>query len=256
MTIKEILKKLDLSDKEITTYLALLELGNETHIFPISRKAKLPRTTVFHVLDRLHEEGLVSVLDRHGRRIYSPTPPEQIVKSLEKRHAELGEQVAAVKSSLPELLKLFAISDYQPKVKVYQGEEIREIYEELLNSSEKEQWYIGGVKPIEDLLGKRYLADWIKRRIAAGIASKAIRTRSTETPDTINSNSGKEFMREVRYAPEGFNLGAHVIIAGNKIAMITTAKESYGILIDSRDIATTMKSWFTSLWNQLEPPKN
>lgn len=247
--LKAYLKQLDLDDKESEAYLALLGLG-ETQIMPLTSKVSMPRTTLADVLERLQEKGLIEILNQGGsRKLYIPKSPKAIKDLLAEKKSQIENKLEALDKVLPDLLQQYGNSAFQPKVRLYQGLDIRKIYEELLSPTIKEYWFISEPVTVGNFLGKRWFRNWINRRVQQGTKSFGLRAESAEIKEEeIISSSSEKYLREIRYLPNEFRSPASVIIYGNSVAIITTAKENFGIVIDSKDYMETMKSWFDALW--------
>ena len=248
MNINEYLKKLHLSDKEAETYLTLLELG-ESNVVPIAKNVGLPRTTVFYILDRLEEKHLIDINDSKTRRTYIARPLRTVITLLNYEKAELEESIDELKKNLPILDQQYKLSPFQPGVKFYKGEDIRLIYEEMLQIDPKKDqiWYVAETAKIVDAFGDEYTENWIKRRIAKKIPSRSIRVKEAEIEGINTPFEGD--IREYRYAPADFSCPAHILIYQDNVAIITTSQEAFGTVITSKEYATTMRSWFEQLWN-------
>ncbi|MBI4087686.1 MAG: hypothetical protein HY434_02545 [Candidatus Liptonbacteria bacterium] len=247
MDIREVLRGLNLNQKEIDVYLASLEVG-EGRITAISTKVGVPRTSLTYTLEKLRQRRLVEILQKNNRKIYIPLPPRKVISLLKNQRERLGEEIEELERALPQFDSLYS-ADSGPKIRIFQGtEEIKQIYEEMLEAPIDEIWYIGDTSKIEEILGGNYLKRWVKRRARANIKSKAIRVKTGEIYKSIYASS-EELLRTVRFAPEGFESPSHILIYGNTLGIITTKKENVGLLIMSRDLATTMKSLFQEIWN-------
>jgi len=247
MDIIPYLRELGLTDKEIQVFLACLERG-ETNAVPVARATGLPRNSAVYVLEQLKNKGLIDIVERASRKIYIAKSPRTLVTLLKQEQTRLAEKVESLESSLPTLNSLYAHNPFQPHVRIYRGrDEIRQLYEEMLQSPVNEIWYVGEYDKIIDVLGERYLREWIKRRIAKRIKTRSIRVRGTENPDALFQAS-KETNRQIRYAPTEFKSPGHVNIYGDNVAVVTTAKEDFGLVTTSREYAQIMQSWFQQLW--------
>ncbi|MEI6499316.1 MAG: helix-turn-helix domain-containing protein [bacterium] len=243
MEINTYLENLGLSDKEIKIYLALLELG-ESSIVSIRQKVKLPRTTVFHLLGKLKERGLIEITETSTRSIYIPYPPRKLVSILNSQANKLKEQADNLRDRLPELNQLFGSASFMPKVRFFVGEDIREVYEEVLESPIDELLFVGETDKVADILGQRFFKNWVNRKVEKKIWTKSIRVSGSEDPFF----DPKEGLRKARFTPESFKSPAHIYIYHNSVAIITTSKENFAVVITSREYAETMKHWFTELW--------
>lgn len=241
------LKQLNLSDKEIEIYLALLKLG-KTGIVPVAKQVQLPRTTVYYLLEKLRDANLIEILEKKTRRSYLARAPRTILTLLNDQKEKIQEKIDTFKKGLPELDRLYHISPFQPGIRFFKGKDIRLIYEEMLmvNARKDSIWYVADTQKIIDAFGEEYVDRWIERRIAKKIPSRSIRIKSGEDKE-INAPYRGDF-REYRYAPDGFKSPAQVIIYQNNVAIITTSKESFGTVITSEEYAETMRHWFEELW--------
>ena len=84
MQIESILKNYGLSQKQATVYVACLELGTGS-VQKIARKARLPRSTVYEVLEGLKNNGFVSTYLKKKVRYFSAEEPGQIIKLAEQK---------------------------------------------------------------------------------------------------------------------------------------------------------------------------
>lgn len=246
MTIEVYLKQLGLDDKEIKIYLACLEIG-ESAIMPIVDKVGLPRTTVFHILERLGQRKLVEIVQKGSRHLYIPYPPRHLVTLMKQDREKMDEQIESLKTALPELSRVYSHSSFEPKVRFFKGNEIRQIYDEILEIGADESWYVGESDKIVQALGEKYLRNWIEKRVKLGVRSKSVRVRSNKSEEEI-FEGGKKYLRNIRYAPVDFKSPTHILIYGDNVAYITTGEENFGLVITSRESAQTMRNWFNQLW--------
>lgn len=132
--IKDKLRELGFSEKEVAVYLALLELGSAV-ASAIAKKAKIKRSTTYVILDSLAERGLVGVVERRGVQLYSAAPAEQLVQHLQNMAQRYRGFADAAKDLLPELKSSRKESAPVPKVQLFEGSEgIRSVYEDTLAS--------------------------------------------------------------------------------------------------------------------------
>lgn len=248
MDISSYLEKLHLSQKEIETYLTLLELG-ESNVVPIAKNVDLPRTTVFYILDRLEEKHLIDINNSKTRRTYTARPLRTVITLLNYEKAELEETIQDLKHDLPELDRKYRLSPFQPGIRYFKGPDIRLIYEEMLliDPKKDEIWYVAETKAIADAFGEDYVRNWIDRRIAKKIPSRSIRVKEWEVEDDLNKPKEGDH-RTYKLAPKDFESPAHILIYQNNVAIITTSQEAFGTVITSQEYATTMRNWFNELW--------
>lgn len=115
-----LLEKLGLTKTEAKIYVLLLQLG-QVPATPIIKKSELHRATVYDVLERLIEKGLVSYVIKSGIRYYSTTEPERFEVILQDREKEIQEQQKTFQTIKSELKTLASISKEQYPVEVLVG---------------------------------------------------------------------------------------------------------------------------------------
>lgn len=82
MEIVDVLKTAGLDEKEAQVYLGLLELGTAS-VQLIASKAGLKRPTTYLILDSLQAKGMVSIIPRAKKALYTAESPEKIIGDLQ-----------------------------------------------------------------------------------------------------------------------------------------------------------------------------
>ena len=132
--MKETLKKFGLSEKEAELYLILLELG-KAKVQDITRKTKLPRSTIYSVLEYLEQRGLVFSFDQGKIRFFSPQDPDRIIQ-------EAAARAEALKTLLPNLQQLYRNASARPHIRYYEGvEELKQMYTGILRIPGLKRYY-------------------------------------------------------------------------------------------------------------------
>jgi len=241
MEIKQKLEEIGLTGKKADVYLAILQLGKAT-VVQIAKKAQIKRPTTYDILEDLVAKNLISQSFAGKKRYFVAESPEAL-KSLLKKQEEKVNQL------MPELTSLFNITPHKPKIRYFEGREgLRQIYEEILKMETKQQFYFGSIKEMTDVLGREYLEDWVKRRIKAGIVSHAIRIKSKELP-IKEWGAGKEFIRDLKFFPIDIKEDiTNLLIFDNKVAIVSALAESYGLIIESNELAATLKYIWQVVW--------
>jgi len=243
----KILTQLGLEENEAKIYLALLKLG-ETIIIPLSKEAKLPRTTCYAVVDRMAETGLLSKVVRGAHTYFSPASPEKIHELAILKEKEAKEQRQLAEQMVPRLINLTKETMSVPKIQYFSGKQgVRAIFEDLLTSGEVKAYYLGSVQKCVEIAGENFMKDWVRRRVKAGIFSYGVRIESEEELRTTFRSSRKR-MRQIKFAPKGAEFPVYIAIYGDKVAFITSKKEGFGLILESKDFAVTFRSMFDIIW--------
>lgn len=234
------LENTGLTQKESAVYLALLEIG-QTSIASLSLKTSIKRPTCYLIIDELIKKGLATSVPVGRKTLYVPGHPNKIVERAQ-------ESLSSAKNIVSGLQEIMTKRSDRPKLRVFQGKSgIQAIYEEILVVG-KDLYYIASVKDLVESAGEEYLDSFIRRRIGKGMKSFSIRMESTEI---VRDNYGDqpENLRIVRYAPETFDTPYSIFIFGDNVAFISREADSFGFLVESRDLSKTIKSMFDSIWS-------
>ena len=241
MNKEEALKHFGLNDIEINVYLELLRLGS-TKVNALAKKARLPRTSAYNVLDSLVAKGLVSYVIKSGVKYFDAANPESLL-------AILKEKEKYLESVLPELEKIRGTVKEKPKIEVYEGKEgIKAVMNDLLRTR-KPVLSFSSTKHIFDLL-EFYTPQFIRQRVKAGIEIRLLTEKTKETEETLKNKDKKE-LRETRYLPKIGNIPNTVYVYGNKVALLNTNPDSpMGVLIENVEIANTQRLLFEIIWEK------
>lgn len=232
------------SKKEVSVYLALMELGTST-ISPLAKKARINRTTVYDVIESLEKDGLVSRVAGKKKDTYRPESPDKLPLILEGRLRAMNQQLQRAKSLVGELRLLASRQLSKPRVTLYEGGEgIKSLYGDTLLSSEDIRSF-SSTESLESFDAK-FLSDYYQRRAAKKIFIKAI-INDTPSAHEYQSQDAK-LHRELRIVPrELMDINPEVYIYDSKLA-IFSLKEKFGVLIESEDIAYAIKKLYDLAW--------
>jgi len=234
-----LLKEFGMSKSKADVYLACLNFGSSS-TEQIARKIGIPRTTVHEILQSLCSLGIISYTT-HGRtRIYTAEDPKKFEKILKNKEQLLQE-------SLPELLSLFNPTGIRPQVRIYDGiDGIKTVFDDLLTVKTKKLFGILSMKDLFQTVGKSFMNSHIQKRISENIELRVIRSEEKEVEDTWHSSKAE--LRTVHYAPEGMIFPMTQYFYDNKVAVMSTKREGFGMIIESSDFYTTQKNFFDVLW--------
>jgi len=135
----------------------------------------------------------------------------------------------------------------KPVISFYEGlEGIKTVFEDTLKAHNK---LLRGILSMEDLYkvpGKKYMDDYVKRRIAAGYELRVIRSKPKEVaPDWP---AGETEHRDLRYPPTNMVFEMTTYIYDNKVGLISTEKENFGMIMESSEYSKNMGHMFEALW--------
>ncbi len=243
------LENLGLTEKEAKIYLAALESGPET-IQNIAKKAGINRPTTYLQVESLKAKGLMSEFQKGKKTFYTAESPEQLTRLLNMREKELDFKKAEAARILPMLKDLFAGAGERPIVRFLEGAEgARTLQADFLSVKNKTIESFANLDKVFEIFPK-HEQEYSKKRIEIGIKSRVIYTRK-EGPLADADDPAK--LRETRYLPpEKFPVGADITIYDNRVAIATYRAKPIGVVIESQEIADTMRVIFNLIWSGIK----
>ncbi len=242
-TIKEALKSIGLSERELGVYLSVLSLGKGT-VSQITRKAGINRTTGYDILDSLVSKQVISISGKEPKQEYVAEAPVKIISYLKEKIHEDQERLIRAEKLVPELEAIYNVAG-RPSVRFYEGiEGLRQVYEDTLSSHEAIRAYA----TVDDMHKglPNYFPEYYKRRAEKDIAIRAI-VPATETGKERMTQDEKE-KRETALVPaDKYYFHPEINIYDNKV-MIASWREKLGIIIESEEIADAMKKVYELAW--------
>ncbi len=246
MNIQTILKNFGLNDKEISVYLALVELG-PSPVRLIAQKSKVNRGTSYDILKALQKQRLVSFYDTQSRQHFVAEPPEKLLAAVKDRQEQLEEVKMQIHESLPELKSIFEKQGGRPIVKLYEDTKgVRSILEDVISSTQnsvEKLYYAYSSSDIKNELYKDY-KDFNKDRLKAKVSNKII---SFGVGGELVGLDERKWMNGEHGSP------TYIIIYPGKVAMISksASSEPIGVIIEDQALYQTQKMIFEFNWNKL-----
>jgi sugar-specific transcriptional regulator TrmB len=241
MNIEDALAQIGISGKRARFYLAALEMG-QAPVQVVARKAGISRTTAYDVLARLAEDGLVSKVEKDVKYHIIVEDPKRLIAVLDDRRR-------TVEGLLPELRSLYNLSTLKPRIRFYEGREGLKTV--LYDTLQCRNGQLLGILSMADLLevpGRAEMDEYIARRIALGIHLRVVRSRIKDAGDQVWPTSAAH-LRELRYAPDGMVFTMTTWIYDEKVSIISSRREHFGMIIESEEFGHLMKNLFMVLWH-------
>jgi len=238
MDLKEILRQFNLNKKEASIYLAALELGITT-ASEIAKKAQIQRTYFYDLSRGLIKLGLLKQISKGKKRMFNALKPEELLELQKQRLKQLEK-------ALPEFEAIHNTSGQKPKVFYYEGlDGMIQINDDALRyQGERVAFTTPSFWTKEqEKIGKEFM----KKRTALGNKIRVIGEVSEEAFDLKKRD--KEELRETRMLPKDiFSSKVAIKIYGNHTSIVDY-KENFGFIIESSEVAKTLKMIFEIVWN-------
>ena len=242
MSLELDMKNIGFSDKEAKVYLALLELG-DAPVQKISEKAKVNRATTYVVLETLQKRGVVSTVEKDKKIYFAAENPRALLRLFRAQEEDLRGKEDDFKRTLPELEAVFNLAGEKPRVRYFEGKDgLLAMQEDFLASGTKELLAIYSADELDTIFTKEERKRYIERRQEHGISVRSIYTKAggpylSPTP------------AERKFVPKNkFPFSSDITIYGNRAAMATFRGKLIGVIIESKEIADTLRLIFELAW--------
>lgn len=227
------------------TYLALL---NCEYSSPneLSITIDESRSNTYKLLDELVERGLAIRFDINKKLNYQAESPTHLLTLAREKKDAIDYQELQLKSAVPSLLKTYYKNHEQPSVRFYQGKEgIKEIFEEQIETGKPIQF----LKTRADIefFGFKFMHQIRHLAPSAGINRRAFIPDTPEVPIKHKKSDKKMLLDRTWYKPEDYTAPVEWSVFGNKVAIISFGKEAIGMVIESPQIAESLRQMFQML---------
>lgn len=196
------------------------------------------------------KNGLVIEQVKDNKKVFYIDNPKNATKLITDKIARLEKEKKDVEDMIPHMMK--GGESFMPKIKFYSGREgMRHVFNDIL-------WYknieVQSLFPISEMIaamGKEFFEEHNRERIRRGIYIKAIwpKERSVKFKEHPALGSGKKFLREIRVAPKQMIWDMGYWNYANKVIVVSSRKEGFGFIIDSKDFSQLLKAQFDLIWS-------
>lgn len=245
MNIEENLEYVGLKSKESKAYVALLKLRS-ANPHAVAKEADIERTTIYSILESLVEKGLANKSIRGKRIEYSAESPEAL-KNL------LFSKTETLQQLLPLLASLQGTKGNKPVIKFYDHQDgIRHVVSASLNCQEKVVRDLSFVGSLVEVLGIRFVHQHVEKRVQNKIKLKSLRrapgVNNQLEKDWFLKKENDSLLREIRHLPKNIEFEPLVMIYDHVVAIISSRKESFALVIESPEFSQVMKTLFDIAW--------
>jgi hypothetical protein len=161
----------------------------------------------------------------------------------EKEEAEL--KAKKLQSSIPALVNDFLKYNEQPGVRFFQGKEgIKQVYDDILEEHED----VLVIRSPQDnkFLPESFYNEYQNRRAKLGIKTQIITSKTSTKQRDLELKKCRTVI-----STEQYNAPVEYDIYGDKVAILSFDKEAVGMIIESPQIAKSMKQLFELLSKEL-----
>ncbi|MFW9878364.1 MAG: TrmB family transcriptional regulator [Candidatus Thorarchaeota archaeon] len=239
-----ILEEVGLTDKEANIYFTMLSLGPST-ILKISQASGIKRTTAYPIIESLKEKGLAIIEVKGFKKLFIPSNPKNIEKTLEEKKEK-------VKKLLPEFLSLYNLEEGSSFIKYYEGlKSVKSIYENILNELEHQEDYliIGDQKKWYEL-DPEFFQKFIDKRakLSRKLKIKIKILFQDSQIARLHKAREKNYNEKVKILPKETKLSTNLVITSKKVIIHQLTMPIMAIVIENKSIIQMHKELFEIMW--------
>jgi len=245
--LKMALLQFDLSEKEIGTYLVLLEQG-ALSVQDISKNTGINRVTTYAAIEELKQKGLVSESRKGKRKLFVSENPDNLENILQEKRNKLRHEENILQNIILPSLKAIDINqENKPQIKFFEGlDGIYKVYDDYILKS-TDVIGCGSYDPVIKVSPWKVEQEYIKEMRKRKILFRGI-LEDTETNRKFDEIS-KGVMHN-KFLPKDEKFSADILVFGSMVALISYEKKS-ATLIEDESIAKSIRMYLEFMWDRL-----
>ena len=243
--LESILHSLGLPPSSQKIYRELLERG-ETTARLLSEKLGITRPSTYDHLSLLVKRGLVVEKKKENKTYFAADDVRHIEQALGSSIEKLQEQKKLFATMLPSLLQNSATDS--PKIKFYEGKDgLSFLINDILWCKDETIYTMWPHEEMVKVLGKDTLIRFNNRRLQQKIKIHALWPHASKQKEDYIW-TGKDAMTERRHAPKDMTFRMGYTIYGDKVSFVSSHREVFGFIVQSKDFAELMCNQFKVMW--------
>ncbi len=250
--IEKTLIALGLTKTEASLYLAGLS-HESVGVQQLAKETNIKRPTIYHSLHTLLAKGLVEELGRDGRLEFVMTPPDQLVRLVQKQKENLKHHEAELMKVIPILRQAKRSASEEISTVHYEGiEGIKTAVDIALYCKSREWDIIAPIKNFFSDFEKEYAEYYMNTRKQRGIVTRTLWEKGMRPGRRLTADEMRQ--RRPRIMPQSMQgkLKSVLIIFDNKVAIISSLEKLSATIITSQETHDMFKAVFEGLWEASE----
>jgi len=248
--LEEILEGLEVNRDEVKIYLELLESGSST-AGNLAKKLGIARATLYGILQRLTDKGVIYKSLKHGVRTFRAEAPEKLSQLFDKRIEDLQLRKKQFGEIIPDLNSRISSGLLSPRFEFFEGlESVKYAMQDFLSYQDMESLNFWCARDMVDLLSQEHFFYSSRKRMENNIWQKLLVPYDPDfTVKKYPSCAGGEFFkRELKIAPEFITSTMSYWVYKDKVLYFSSRAEAYAYIIESADMAEMMRNQFMAVW--------
>lgn len=249
--LDQIFQQLNLKPEHTIVYSALLESG-PLPAGKLAKRLNMPRSSLYGFLNDLAQKGLVLQSEKMAVKLWQAAMPEKVNEILNDQVNQIEKAKKSFANILPDLQARQKTDFITPKFTYYEGvDSVKQMLKDVLLYRDMETDCIWPIKDMVEVFGKEFLEQYgTKERIRRNITNRVLvpQNKMIDIKQNPFFGSQPELLREVRIAPKDVDYSMGYWAYGDKVQFISSKKESFGFIVESKELRQLLKTQFDLIW--------
>lgn len=237
LQINQTLQEFGLTQKEAQVYLLLL--SHSLTAAEITRKTDIHRMSIYDILERLQEKGLISYVIQGKRKIYESTDPRKLLKNIDEKRQKIN-------NILPSLIERKNLLEEQQEATIFKDKKgIKNLLEEITKSKTTVLLFASGWGFKQNF--PDYYLVWCERFKINHVKIKSLLSSKFKNDPSASGPI------DHRYLPSEFQFPSTTCVWEDKVLIMMWSDIPIAFLIRSKHVSESYKNFFELLWKQAKP---
>lgn len=230
-TILEVLKEIGFEERESKIYLSLLKEQEQTAL-SLSRNTKIDRTTIYDLLEKLIQKGIVSQTTKNNSKTYKALESKSLLTHFKEKYSSL-------ELILPLLTSMQSKKQEKLSCELFQGKEgLKTPLKELIETG-KDYKAINITREFEEILG--YFID-----------SGVLKLNESNAEEMIIAEKNAKFKKlkngKYKFLDKKLLSPLTTVIYQDTVLFILWTEPYFAIRIKNKQFAQAQEEYFSLLW--------
>jgi len=246
--VEKALLQLGFTEKEIATYVVLLEIGAGS-VQQISRATEINRVSVYAAIDELKQKGLVVESRKGKKKLFVAESPDLIAVLLDEKKRKLLKEEKNLQNMVLPILKAINVrQENKPQIKFFEGREgITRVFDEYILKNSRDVINYGSYETATQVVSFKeemgYFQDIAKKKTF-------YRMILEDTPLNRKFAQAGRGVAHAKFLPAGTKIFSDIVVSGPVVALISYEKGN-ATLIEDGSIAQAIKIVLDFMWERL-----
>jgi len=235
------LQEIGLNEKEAKVYLATLELG-QSAVQDIARQSGVNRATTYFIIEALMKMGLMSSFHKGKKQYFVAADPDNLVNILEEEKQSIKKRENSLKKLLPQLQSINSKQrNKRPVVRYYENKDgIEAMQSEFCRDNNAVVYTAFSEDSAKTMWTKEEQVAYAEKLDKNKTARIGVYTYEKEGGPKVSLGDDL-----IKLPKDKYNFASGVSVYKNKVSLTTYKSNLGAILIESEDIAKTIKTLIT-----------